>query len=81
VYNIFLTSQDKQYIPDHDHAFLTKPITFNKHLVLEEHPVQILGRRMKQLCINQIPFIQVHWPNYTSSEATSGNWGRSKSQV
>jgi len=53
-----------------DHAIVTKPIEVAKDLVYEEHPVQILDCRIKQLRNKRIPLIKELWINHASSEAT-----------
>ena len=75
MHNVSLTSQHRHYVSEPDHALLTEPIVVNEGLVFEEHPVQILDRKIKQLCIKWIPLIKVHWANHTSSEASWGNQG------
>jgi len=70
MHNVLLTSQHRQYIPNLDYALVTRPITVNESLVFEEHLVQILDRRIKQLHIKQISLIKAHRTNYTSLEAT-----------
>jgi len=57
-------------MPDPDYTIVSEPIEITKDLVYEEHPVQILDRRIKQLRNKQIPLIKVLWTNHTSQEAT-----------
>ena len=41
---------DLVYAPDPDHAFIIEPIAITEDLACEEHLVQILNGRVKQLC-------------------------------
>jgi len=49
VHNVFHISQLRKYIPDPDHTIVTDPIEITEDLVYEEHPIQILDHRIKQL--------------------------------
>jgi len=44
---VFYISQIRKYIPDLDHAVVTESIKVSEDLVHEEHPIQILDRRIK----------------------------------
>jgi len=70
MHNVFYISQLRKYIPDPDHTIVSEPIETTEDLVYEERPIQILDRRIKQLCNKQIPLIKVLWTNHTSQEAT-----------
>ena len=70
VHNIFHISQLRKYVLDPDHAIITEPIEVIEDLAHEEHAVQILDRRIKQLPNKPIPLAKTLWANYNSSEAT-----------
>ena len=70
VHNVFHISQLRKYIPDPNHTIVSEPVDIAEDLVYEEHPVQILDRRIKQLRNKQIPLVKVLWTNHTSQEAT-----------
>ena len=57
VHSVYDTSQLRKYIPDPDPAVVYKTITDHEDPLHEEHPVQILDRRIKQLCNKQISFV------------------------
>ena len=41
-----------------------------ENLVYEEHPVQILDRKIKELRYKSIPLVKVLWRNHKVEEAT-----------
>jgi len=69
VHNVFHISQLQKYVPDPNHIIEAEPIEITKNLTYEEHLVQILDRRVKQLRSKSIPLVKVLWTNHTSSEA------------
>jgi len=70
VHNVFYVPQPRNYVPDPDHAIITEPIAITEDLAYEEHSVETLDHRIKQLHNKQIPPVKVLWANHTSSEAT-----------
>jgi len=66
VHNVFHISQLRKYIPNPNHTLVLEPIEITEDLVCEEHPVQILDTRIKQLCNKQITLVNVLWTNHTS---------------
>ena len=73
VHNVFHISQIMKYTLDADHAIVFETIEVSRGLGYEEHSVQIIDRKIKQLRIKQIPLVKVYWVNHTSSEATWRN--------
>jgi len=61
VHNMFHISQLRKYIPDSDHTIVYEPIEITEDLVYEQRPIQVLDRRIKQLCNKQIPLFKVLW--------------------
>jgi len=57
---VFHIPQLRKYIPDADHAIVSEIIKVTGDLVYEEHSVQILDRKIKQLRIKQIPLVKVY---------------------
>jgi len=70
---VFHISHIKKHILDAGHAIVSETIEVNGDLVYEEHSVQVLDRKIKQLRIKQIPLVKVYWVNHTFSEATWRN--------
>jgi len=66
VHNVFHISQLRKYTLDPNHAIVSEPIEITADLVYEEQPIQILDRRIKQLCNKQIPLVKVLWSNHRS---------------
>jgi len=50
VHNVFHVSQLRKYVSDPDHAIIDETIAISEDLAYEEHPIQILDRKVKQLC-------------------------------
>ena len=50
MYSMCDTSQLRKYIPNPDPAIISETIADNEDPLYEEHLVQILDRRIKQLC-------------------------------
>ena len=70
VHNVFHISQLRKYISVPNHVIEPEPIELAKDLTYEEHPIQILDRRVKQLRNKSIPLVNVLWASHDSSEAT-----------
>ena len=70
VYNVFHISQLRKYILDPSHVIEPEPIELAEDLTYEEHPIQILDHRVKQLRNKSIPLVKVLWTSHDSSEAT-----------
>ena len=70
VRNVFHVSQLQKYVPDSNHIIITEPVEIAKNLMYEEHPVQILDYRVKQLRNKSIPLVKVLWTKHNSSEVT-----------
>jgi len=49
VYNVFYISQLQKYVPDPNHIIIIEPVEIAENLMYEEHSVQILDYRVKQL--------------------------------
>jgi len=45
--NVFHISQLRKYVPDPSHVIEPKHIGLSEDLTYEEHPIQILDRRVK----------------------------------
>jgi len=56
--NVFHILQLRKYISDPNHVIEPEPIELAEDLISEEHPIQILDRRVKQLCNKSIPFVK-----------------------
>jgi len=61
VHNVFHISQLRKYTPDPNHTTISEPIKITADLVYEEQSIQILDRRIKQLCNKKIPLVRVLW--------------------
>jgi len=67
VHNVFHVSQLRKYVPDPNHVIEPEPIKLAEDLTYEEHPIQILDRRVKQLRNKSIPLVKVLWASHDSS--------------
>jgi len=65
VHNVLHISQLRKYVPDPNHIKEGA-----ENLAYEEHPVQILDRRVRQLCKKSIPIVKILWANHISLKAT-----------
>ena len=70
VHDVFHISQLRKYIPDPNHVIEPEPIELAEDLPYEEHPIQLLDHRVKQLRNKSIPLVKVLWASHDSSEAT-----------
>ena len=71
VRNVFHTSQLRKYVLTPSHIIEAEPIEIVGNVAYEERPIQILYRRIKQLCNQSIPPVKVPWAKHTSDEVTS----------
>jgi len=69
VHVVFHIFQLQNYVPDSNHIIEPEPIEIAENLAYEEHPIQIVDRRIKQLRNKSIPLVKVLWANHGSSEA------------
>jgi len=69
VHNVFHISQLRKHVPNPNHIIELEPIELAEDLMYEEHPIQILDRRVKQLRNKSIPLVKVLWASHASSEA------------
>ena len=60
----------KKYVSDSSHVQDYKPLQLEEDLTYEEHPIQILDRKIKELRNNKIPLVKVLWRNSSVEEAT-----------
>ena len=70
VHNVFHISMLPKYIPDPSHVLETPEIELKDDLSYEEQPVQILGRKEKELRNTIISLVKVLWRNQLVEEAT-----------
>ncbi|PON58573.1 hypothetical protein PanWU01x14_166040, partial [Parasponia andersonii] len=70
VHNVFHISMLRRYVSDPSHVLSQEPLELNPKLTYEEHPVQILDRRKKELRNRKIPLVKVLWRNHSIEEAT-----------
>ena len=68
VYNVFHISMLLKYIPDPSQVLETPEIELRDDLSYEEQPVQILGRKEKELRNKTISLVL--WRNHLVEEAT-----------
>jgi len=69
VHNLFHVSQLRRYILDPNPTIKTEAITKTEDLTHEEHPVQILEHKIKQVHNKWIPLVKVLRTNHTALEA------------
>ena len=70
IHNVFHISMIKKYVPDSSHVLDDKPLQLEKDLTYEEHPIQILDRRIKELRNKRIHLVKILWRNNSMEEAT-----------
>ena len=70
VHDAFHISQLRKYIPDPNHVIEPEPIELAEDLPYEEHPIQLLDHRVKQLRNKSIPLVKVLWASHDSLEVT-----------
>ena len=70
VYNVFHIFKLHKYIPDPSQVLETPEIEPRDDLSYEEQPVQILGRKEKELRNKTISLVKVLWRNHLVEEAT-----------
>ena len=70
VHNVFHISMLRKYIPDSSNVLETLEIELRDDLSYEEQPVQILGRKEKELRNKTISLVKVLWRNHLVKEAT-----------
>ena len=70
VHNVFHVSMLRKYVSDPSHILSIEDVDLEENLVYEEHPVQILDRKIKELWNKSIPLVKVLWRNHKVEEAT-----------
>ena len=70
IHDVFRVSMLRKYIADPSHILKEQPIQLKKNLTYEEHPVEILDRRVQVLRNKVISLVKVLWRSHTVEEAT-----------
>ena len=60
----------RRYISDPSHVLIEEPLALDPDLSYEEHPIQILNKRKKELRNKKISLVKVLWRNLSVEEAT-----------
>lgn len=60
----------QKYVPNPDHVVELEPIQLNENLSYENHPVQILDRRVQKLQSKEVKYVEVLWKNHEREVAT-----------
>ena len=59
IHNVFHISLLRKYISDPSHVLTVDEVELKDDLIYEEHPVQILDRRVKELRSKNVPLVKV----------------------
>ncbi|XP_031249510.1 uncharacterized protein LOC116107370, partial [Pistacia vera] len=70
VHDVFHVSMLRKYVSNPSHILRLEDVDLEENLVYEEHPIQILDRRIKELRNKNIPLVKVLWRNHKVEEAT-----------
>ena len=70
VHNVFHVSVLRKHVSDPDTVVELEPVLLKENLTYEEHPVQILDRKVQKLRNKEIKYVKVLWRNHSHEEAT-----------
>ncbi|KZV38188.1 hypothetical protein F511_38916 [Dorcoceras hygrometricum] len=70
LHDVFHVSMLRKYEPDPSHVLGTDEVELDQSLSYQEYPLQILGRKEKQLRNKTIPLVMVQWSKHGRQEAT-----------
>ncbi|XP_057982235.1 uncharacterized protein LOC131167447 [Malania oleifera] len=70
VHDVFHMSVLRKYIPDLSHVISYEFLEVGDTLSNKEIPIQILDRKIQELCTKEIPLVKVLWRNHAGEDAS-----------